>query len=226
MDEFPSSSGDAYDAYACQLAPCICCTRVGNTAQCCRGRCQFGPHWTCNFAAWGLILGITGAFNALCAARLHWGVVAANLLSCLCLSVSFGLTSFSDPGYLPRQTPAQLERQKAELEGAPFLHQEGGPSGVVSADPGPMLQYTACSRCHVMRGSGTQHCYDCGLCVRELDHHCPWSSKCIGAGNIVAFRWFLGTLLAHCVFTGVVRSKGGERCTRVPPPPLGLPPRF
>jgi hypothetical protein len=53
--------------------------------------------------------------------------------------------------------------------------------------------------------------------VLELDHHCPWSSKCIGAGNIQPFRYFLGFLLLHCVFTGVVsgcRPQCALACTR------------
>ena len=201
----------ALDPYSCQLAPCalVGCTRVGNTARCSAGRgsCGCGPHWMCNAAAWALILGITAAFNAFCGIRLHPGVVAANLLSCLALAAAFALTSFSDPGYLPRQTPAQLERQKAELAAGATLPRGApldGATGVLMGDP--MLEYTACSQCHVLRGRGTQHCYDCGLCVRELDHHCPWSGRCIGTGNIAAFRWFLGLLLAHCIFTGVVRA--------------------
>jgi hypothetical protein len=193
----------AFDPYSCQLAPCAAlgCMRVGNTARC--GRCNIGPHWMCNAGAWAMILGITAAFNAFCGARLHYGVVVCNVASCLALAAAFGLTSFSDPGYLPRQTPAQLERQKAELaEGGTLPRVPLDGASVLMGDP--MLEYTACSICHVMRGRGTQHCYDCGLCVRELDHHCPWSGKCIAQGNIIAFRWFLGTLLAHCIFTGVV----------------------
>ena len=163
---------------------CCCCDRVGNTARCLGGRCNVGPHWACNLAAWALILGITACFNVFCGIRLHYGVVIVNCLSGLVLVASFALTSFTDPGYLPRQTPAQLERQKAELESAPasFQHMDAA-TGVLSADPAPMLQYTACARCNVMRGRGTQHCYDCGLCVQELDHReWRWGVKhCSGA---------------------------------------------
>ena len=35
------------------------------------------------------------------------------------------------------------------------------------------------------------HCSDCNVCVEKVDHHCPWSSKCIGKGNMNAFSAFL-----------------------------------
>ena len=198
---------DHAEAAACGVGLCCCGERVGNTLRCCRGRVSIGPHYACNAVAWALILGITAAFNALVAVRLHWGVVVGDVISCAALCVAFALTSFTDPGFLPRQTPEQLEEQKAALERAPgaFQHDSGG--GALSADPGPMLAYTPCTRCNVLRGRGTQHCYDCGLCVRELDHHCPWSGVCIAAGNIVYFRYFLGLLLLHCTITGVVSEQ-------------------
>ena len=152
------------------MAFCCCCTRVGNTArcQCFSARISIGPHWTVNLIAWALILGITAAFNAFCGIKLHFGVVIGNMCTCLALVYTFGATTFTDPGWLPRQTPEQLERQKAEVE-------SGAPSAIFqadgnAADPGPMLAYTACSRCNVLRQAGTQHCYDCGLCCRDLDH--------------------------------------------------------
>lgn len=29
------------------------------------------------------------------------------------------------------------------------------------------------------------------MCIEGYDHHCPWTSKCIGRGNVVAFYVFL-----------------------------------
>ena len=199
----------------CSMRLCCCCTRVANTARCFGGRCTVGPHWGCNLAAWAMILGITAAFNIYCAARLHYGVVIGNVLTCACLVAAFGMTTLMDPGYVTPQTPAQLERQKAAEAEAPassFQHTDGA-TGVVMADPAPMLQYTACPVCNVLRSQGTQHCYDCGLCVLELDHHCPWSGHCIGKGNLQPFRHFLGFLLVHCVFTGVVSGWLARRVT-------------
>ena len=40
-----------------------------------------------------------------------------------------------------------------------------------------------CGQCEMMRPSNAHHCYECDVCVLDLDHHCPWTGKCIGAGN-------------------------------------------
>ena len=37
----------------------------------------------------------------------------------------------------------------------------------------------------------TFHCRDCDMCIEGFDHHCPWTSKCIGKGNIVPFYVFI-----------------------------------
>jgi hypothetical protein len=52
----------------------------------------------------------------------------------------------------------------------------------------------------------TYHCYECEICIEGniyiikyniivfigFDHHCPWTSKCIGAGNLKSFYVFVG----------------------------------
>jgi hypothetical protein len=38
---------------------------------------------------------------------------------------------------------------------------------------------------------------DCRACIEKYDHHCPWTSKCIGKGNVVYFYfWLLSLVLA------------------------------
>ena len=43
------------------------------------------------------------------------------------------------------------------------------------------------------------HCYDCDICVKELDHHCPWTGKCIGKNNLKSFYVFIYSLLTFFV---------------------------
>ena len=54
-----------------------------------------------------------------------------------------------------------------------------------------------CSICQLYRPPTAVHCYECGVCVDRLDHHCPWTGKCIGKGNLVYFYAFLSTLCLH-----------------------------
>ena len=48
-----------------------------------------------------------------------------------------------------------------------------------------------CSRCHAVKVKGSFHCRDCDCCIKEWDHHCLWTGKCIGEGNICYFYGFL-----------------------------------
>ena len=62
-----------------------------------------------------------------------------------------------------------------------------------------------CSKCKVIarKDVETEHCTFCDYCVEKLDHHCPWSSKCIGRGNECFFKVFLAFLTACLVFAFV-----------------------
>ncbi len=61
------------------------------------------------------------------------------------------------------------------------------------------------------KGEGIEHCIDCGICIEGMfyyiigfDHHCPWTSKCIGRGNIKYFYMFIistFTLLLYIIFS-------------------------
>ena len=59
-----------------------------------------------------------------------------------------------------------------------------------------------CKKCKLVHkeNSEAEHCTFCDYCVVNLDHHCPWSSKCIGKGNMVFFKLYLGAILACLVF--------------------------
>ena len=61
-----------------------------------------------------------------------------------------------------------------------------------------------CSVCKLENEMGNKivHCYECDICVEGsnnlkigFDHHCPWTSKCIGKGNIKYFYLFLAMTL-------------------------------
>jgi hypothetical protein len=67
-----------------------------------------------------------------------------------------------------------------------------------------------CGKCQVFRQDRTEHCDDCGVCIQEFDHHCPWTSKCIGKGNICFFYNFLIGILACFVFSLVLLAMMGQ----------------
>jgi hypothetical protein len=38
----------------------------------------------------------------------------------------------------------------------------------------------------------------------QLDHHCPWTGKCIGKKNLRYFYLFITTLTIHILYVGVL----------------------
>lgn len=56
-----------------------------------------------------------------------------------------------------------------------------------------LKNYKICNRCNIIQrpDDNTAHCDECDVCVLEMDHHCPWVSKCVGKNNIRCFNLFL-----------------------------------
>ena len=54
----------------------------------------------------------------------------------------------------------------------------------------------------------TTHCQYCDVCIYGMDHHCPWTGKCIGAKNLCSFYLFIGTtfMLIFYFFLALVFS--------------------
>lgn len=143
-------------------------------------RLVIGPHWgyfVCMFsfiAAIGFTFALGVAPNISRAAS-YTGIVVVSL----CLAVYLA-AALKDPGI-----ESHLINDEIELTNS-------------SSDQ----RY--CAICEVVRAEGTEHCGDCDLCIRGYDHHCPWTSKCIGEGNIVYFYAFLLTVLVAIVYVILV----------------------
>ena len=58
-----------------------------------------------------------------------------------------------------------------------------------------------CSKCNILipKELKVVHCTICEVCVREQDHHCPWTGKCIGTYNLVSFYVFVNSLLVFLI---------------------------
>lgn len=94
---------------------------------------------------------------------LQWAYLLASLLSVL----FFAVVSLKDPGFVPKSTTPLTELYaQARME-------------------------DVCPDCMSLRPPRARHCQSCSRCVRKFDHHCPWLSNCIGAGNHGWFYLFL-----------------------------------
>jgi len=68
------------------------------------------------------------------------------------------------------------------------LLQPSLPPGASTTGP---LGYRYCSTCLVYRPARAKHCRRCQNCVLDFDHHCPYTSNCIGLRNYVFFFRFI-----------------------------------
>ena len=62
-------------------------------------------------------------------------------------------------------------------------------------------EWLKCSRCNILipKKFKIHHCEDCNVCVREEDHHCPWTGKCIGKYNLKSFYIFVNSLCIYLI---------------------------
>ena len=70
-----------------------------------------------------------------------------------------------------------------------------------------------CKTCKIIRWEGVEHCEDCDVCIEDYDHHCPWTSKCIGGGNLCWFYMFLASTLGlffYLMFTTMILIASNE----------------
>ena len=48
-----------------------------------------------------------------------------------------------------------------------------------------------CRKCNIYQDENYLHCFHCGVCVENHDHHCDVLGNCIAKNNLIAFRLFL-----------------------------------
>lgn len=94
--------------------------------------------------------------------------------------------AFLDPGILPKNIHIV---DNLEKDGLPHEYHNWinlpGPNGNNSI----YIKY--CDTCYIWRPVRASHCSKCGVCVTNMDHHCPWLGNCIGQRNYWYFINFL-----------------------------------
>jgi hypothetical protein len=196
---------------------------------CCWGYLMTGPPEDLlpNMCAWVTIVVPMTLFLCTWATTLYDASLPllAFVLACFSSTIFwFLVTTFSDPGILPRNTDSPGARGPA-----PPLYRER------IDDDGAIVTDTWCHTCRIYRPPRASHCSDCDNCVRDFDHHCPFTRNCIGARNYSCFIAFLvsvsvslAVLLIVPMLSGVPveEEPGDEQSGPVlrPPPDLGIGP--
>lgn len=157
-----------------------------------------GPDWPLNVVMGIVIIAGNLFFVVFMAAEVVF------IMKCLGFFIYFGcfvcycVTSLKDPGIL--MTPWELELEEGKCEGK------------------------VCVNCDLTCSNDSEHCFECGVCIKGYDHHCPLSGKCIGSGNIIPFYGFLTLAFFGLVYLwkvsnefydsyyskGLLRSKGSR----------------
>lgn len=106
--------------------------------------------------------------------------------------LSFLITIFKNPG-IPSKDNYLSKEKRETIEST--ANEDG---------------YLSCNICNVAVKNDIKisHCLTCNICIygkinykKGYDHHCGWSSKCIGEGNIFSFQIFLiSTFILFCYY--------------------------
>jgi len=182
----------------------------------CGGRCVTGPpsDFKFNACAWTSILAPTIFYFWECAPTLwamnflHPSLTAA--LFCLTITLML-ITSFTDPGIVPRHAMRLLVKDLAEVTAAGIGLDPARLDITSNECPEHLLDeiegagYRWCQYCRMVQPPRAKHCRDCDCCVLRCDHHCPLVNNCIGQRN---YAYFCGFLVSVCslglaVFSGI-----------------------
>lgn len=74
-----------------------------------------------------------------------------------------------------------------------------------------VVEIKKCRECrnYIRMDRRTLHCYECGVCVEQHDHHCPWITKCVGRNNLFSFYIFLLSIVSSLLYLVVLTALYG-----------------
>ncbi len=140
------------------------------------------------FILYGIYISIQLCLSFLIYPKFNYDQLAYIGYAIFSISITFfTITALSNPG-IPREkhhlTKAIYEKINKKNEGS------------------DNISYKICFECNVYTDKTVNigHCLSCKLCIIGYDHHCSWSSKCIGEGNILWFKIFVSTLALFFIY--------------------------
>ena len=111
----------------------------------------------------------------------------------------FFMTSFCDPGIIPRKEIFELFGTVPEPFNSRTLDKYISANSFLSSKEKQKIErsYKYCTTCRIIRPPRTSHCSYCDNCVEVFDHHCPFIGNCIGKRNYRFFALFLVSLILY-----------------------------
>jgi len=135
-----------------------------------------GPHWPFFLCMWICLIVVGIMVNVHVADQKDPMIRTAAALVTLWEAIIYLLTALRNPGISTHPNPTSADDDR------------------FANDP------NYCKACKVVRELDMYHCLDCDVCIKGFDHHCPWTGKCIGEGNIRYFYLFLLSTVVYLVF--------------------------
>lgn len=131
-----------------------------------------GPDWPFNLCILSMIIAVLLIFLIVMARMVGPYMQMIGFLIIFTNLISYLLTALKNPGIIEDYVEDELKLEENKI----------------------------CIKCKAVMVKNSQHCDDCGLCIREYDHHCPLSGKCIGQGNIIPFYVFITTVFLAIIY--------------------------
>jgi hypothetical protein len=166
-----------------------------------------GPEWPCMLVTYSLII-VPTIFFLINVASLLGPIVISLGVFILFLTVSaFTCTACTDPGIIfeyettiisDEETGIPSDNSNENINNNNNNNNLSNRSN--SRNSSSNKKPIVCNICKVDRPLTASHCYTCNVCVDELDHHCPWTGKCIAKKNLQVFYIFIWLLCFHIIF--------------------------
>ncbi|KAI9921237.1 hypothetical protein PsorP6_000513 [Peronosclerospora sorghi] len=156
-----------------------------------------GPHWVGVVCTVGILFLSTGMFLIQHVALMPWYDTLVTLGLCGMTLYYLFQTTCSDPGIVQSEEGKEVSLPHDEVDKKRQDQIVEMQSGQPSRHPS-RTRY--CDLCSIDQDRSMEHCEDCGVCIAGYDHHCPWMGKCIGRGNIHAFKMFNVSWVVYVAF--------------------------
>ena len=148
----------------------------GKNRFCWQGRFFLGPansNWPC--FTW-MVIGLAEFLFLVLISPILWteltaGIPILSLNLYIFSSLAMFMTSFTDPGFIPRRKVFELM----------------GNVPTILTDP----NNKPCSSCELQKLPGVVHCWYCDSCVDGFDHHCYFLNVCVGKNNYHYFLYMI-----------------------------------